>query len=111
MEQAQKIRLVEELRQQIWHGHIQTIDELTKACEAGGLDWYDDVCEGIGWNACDRCGRLGYSEEDLLWLDYAELEPDEYEDDKHLIDGLDKEGGDYSALCWDCVKELQKKGE
>lgn len=72
-------------------------------CKKQGLDAFEDVLSGIGWNCCDRCHKLGDSELDFLWLDCCGEG-----EDAALLRGLD---GEYCAVCWDCAEELKMKGK
>ena len=95
--------IIEYLQNQIQHNRI-SMDELGKECKQHDIDLFDDVLFPIGYNLCDRCGKYGDSELGLLWVDGLGNE----DDDNTLLNGIAKEGVDYCALCWDCVKELRK---
>ena len=102
---------IEVLRDWVWKRDITKQEDLERVCKQYGLDWYDDVLAGMEWNCCDRCGNLGDSEIDFVWLDYLELGDDE--DDpryKALYNGLQKENECYCAVCDECINELIKIG-
>lgn len=98
-----KREYIELLRGQVQHNRI-TIEELERECKEHNIVLFDDVIHPIGYNLCDRCGDYGDSELDLLWVDGLGNE----DEDNTLLNGIAKEGVDYCALCWDCVKELRK---
>lgn len=100
---------IRELQNDIQHNRIDEV-ELDRACEEHKLDLYEDLLDPIGYNTCDRCGDYGDSELDFLWLDGYEWE-DGNPKDEALLRGLEKEGQEYCEVCWECVRELIKKGE
>lgn len=103
---------IEVLRDWVGKRNITNLDNLEKICKTYDLEWYDDILAGMGWNCCDRCGNLGDSEIDFVWLDYLELGDDE-DDPKYkaLYKGLQRESENYCAICDECVNELIKKGQ
>lgn len=108
MKKQERIELLQD-----WVEKCHIIDriELEKECDKYGLDEWDDVLEPMGWNCCDRCGRLGCSDYgDFLWVDNFEWE-DDNPDDQATLRGIEKEKVDYCALCWNCVKELKNIGK
>ena len=100
--------VIEELQDKISKNYICKIDDLTKETKRFDLEPYEDVLSPMGWNCCDRCGELGDSELDLMWVDCFPFE-DDNEEDQHLLKVLGQEGEDYCAVCWGCVKELRHK--
>lgn len=98
----------EELQSRVRKQRIVSLKELSDLCE-GRFDPYEDILEPIGYNTCERCGGIDDSTW-LYWLDYREWEEDNPKD-QALLKGLAKEKADYCAICWECVKELTKKGE
>lgn len=91
----------EELQDQVSKNYILNISELEKY--EPEIDIFNDVLSPMNWNCCDRCGALGDSGYDFIWIDYLE---EEYDSD--LLKALVGEP-DYCAICWDCVKELKNK--
>lgn len=106
--------IIDDLQNRIWKLRITTLDdlELEISCaeyEGEPIDEYEDVLSPMGWNTCDRCGRLEDSEVGLLWLDGFDWEEDNPKD-QAIIKALEQEGIDYCAICWECVNKLAKKG-
>ena len=97
------------LQDQVQHNRI-TNYELGEACEQYDIGLHDEVLFPIGYNTCDRCGSYGDSEQDFLWVDGFDWEEDNPKD-QAIIKAMETEGIDYCAVCWNCVKELAKKGE
>lgn len=103
--------VIDDLQNRIWKGRIQTLDQLKleiSCAEYDGdepIEEYEDILSPMEWNTCDLCGALSPSDE-MCWTDY--LDPDE---DKDLIKQIELRGEGVCALCWECVKELKKKGE
>ena len=100
---------IELLQDQIQHNRI-TNYELGEACEQYDIDLHDEVLFPIGYNTCDRCGSYGDSEIDFVWIDCIDWQDDDPKD-QAVLKALEQEGIDYCAICWDCLSELQKKGE
>ena len=88
-------------------GHITHLSELDRECKSRGLDAFDDVLSGIGWNCCDRCGLLGDSELDLYWPEYMELDEEE---SKELEKSFEREGEEYCSVCSECFLGLVNRG-
>lgn len=105
---TKEAQVIELLQDQVQHQRI-SLDELLKQCEENELSVYDDVLEPIRFNTCDRCGEYGDTEMDFLWVDCFPWDEDNGED-QAIIKAMEAEGVDYSALCWDCVNKLKKKG-
>lgn len=101
--------IIEELQDAIQHNRIDDV-ELDRACCEHRLDLFDDLLSPIGYSLCDRCGDYGDSELDFFWLDGFDWDEDDPRD-KAILKALNEEKQDYCALCWDCVKELEKKGK
>lgn len=99
--------IIEQLQDQVLHNRI-TQKELEQECDKFNIDMFDEVIHPLGYNLCDRCGDYGNSEQDFCWLDYFPFE-DDNPNDQALLRGIGKEKYEYCAICWDCVKELQKK--
>ena len=106
MDKQERIEL---LQDQVQHNRIE-INELEGECKKYGIDLFDEIIHPIGYNLCDRCGDYGDSEQDFLWVDCFNWEEDNPKD-QAVIKAINQEGIDYCAICWKCVKELQKKGE
>lgn len=102
MSKQERIELIQDW---VEHNHITTADELEKECKKYGLDWFDDILSPLEWNSCDRCGALWESEQ--LYWEYC----DWAEESEELQRGLKLDGGEYTALCENCVRELCEKGE
>ena len=100
---------IDELQNQAQHYRISK-EELGKECEENDIDLHDEVLEPIGFNTCDRCGDYGLSEQDFLWVDYFPWDEGN-KADQAILKGIEIEGIDYCALCWDCKDELREKGE
>jgi len=106
---------IEELQDRVRHNKISNLDDLKleiSCAEYDGeevIEEIDDILAPMGWNTCDRCGECGDSELDFLWVDYYPWEEDN-EGDQAVLNGINIEGVDYCALCWNCVKELKEKG-
>ena len=104
--------VIDEIKNQIYHAGICFISELENEVkiikEQFGYEIqpYEDVLGPMGWNCCDKCGILGNSEEDFLWLDFYEWDDDNPEDQK-LLKALEKEKEEYCAICWECVEVLK----
>lgn len=106
----EKSSIKETLRGEVSNGNIQTLKELEVECEKYGLDVFEDVLSPMEWNSCDRCGKLGCSDGDFLWVEGMDIT--EEEDEKLLrVIGQEERGTNsyYSALCWECVAELKEK--
>lgn len=105
MDKQEKIEVLQDWVRKNSLTHDKNLKDACKLNSESGepIDWFDDVLAPIGWNCCDRCGALGESELDFVWVDYL----DEQED-KQLLDNIAKEKVEYCALCWNCVKELKK---
>lgn len=101
--------IIEELQNDIQHNRIDEV-ELDRACEKYSLNIYDDLLAPIGYNLCDRCGDYGDSEQDLLWVDCYNWD-DNSPTDQAILKAIAQEHTEYCALCRECVKELEKKGE
>lgn len=101
--------LIDEIQSQIEKQRITVIDELEEICKKDNLEPYDDILGPMGWNVCDRCGRLEDSEYGLFWFDYFDW-TDSLED-RAIQLASEKEKVDYCATCWDCIKELKMKGK
>lgn len=102
--------IIEDLQNRIYKNHITDINELEEAIKQTGLDLdlYDDVLAPMGYNTCDRCGDLADTEVGLFWLDGFDWE-DGNPTDQKILNALNKEQADYSAICYKCLNEL--KGE
>lgn len=61
----------------------------------------------VGYNTCDRCERICDTEVGLLWLDGFDWQ--DAPDDLAIQEALTHEL-DYTAVCWECVKELKERG-
>lgn len=103
--------VIEELRSRVRHNSINNFDDLKleiSCAEYDGdtIDEIDDILSPIGFNICDKCGSLEYSE-DLCWVDYLE---EDYDSD--LIKSIEKYDIEHNtelcAVCYECVKELRK---
>lgn len=103
MSKQERIELIQEW---VEKNHITNLKELEQECKKYGLDWYDDICSGIEYNCCDRCGEL-YPSERLYWEDYDFCK----DDNPELYFGIENEGKEYCSLCSECVKTLIEKGE
>lgn len=103
---------IEELQDKVSKNYILTLDDLKleiSCAEYDGNDTiepFEDVLAPMGWNCCDRCEMLCDSELGLAWVDYMD-----YEQDKAIFKGIEKEKADYCSVCWKCCEELRKKGE
>lgn len=99
---------IEKIREEVLNEQVTNVEQLNKVIEESGhdLDWSDDILSGMDWNCCDRCGALEDCQLGLYWVDCAD---DEY--DSELLKGMEKEGRDYCAICYDCVDELKKIAE
>lgn len=110
LKEMQKEEAKEDLQDKVSSNVIINLDDLKKECEKNGLDAFDDVLSPMEWNSCDRCGNLGCSDGDFLWVEGMDVDN---EDDWALwtVIGKEERGTKsyYSALCWDCVKKLKKK--
>ena len=98
---------IEQLQDWVEKNIIITDNQLKleiKQSEYPDLDWFDDILSGLEWNCCDGCGAL-YPSEMLYWenCDWG------YESEE-LCKGITEEGGEYVALCDECVKKLVEKG-
>lgn len=104
---------IEQLQSWVLHGHITTLDDLeleVSCAEYDGddpIEWSDDILGPIGYNCCDKCGALYFSEE-LCWLDCLDLDENNPRD-KALLNNLSKEPYEYCALCYECVGKLSKE--
>lgn len=107
MTREQKVEL---LQHQVLHNRID-YQELKQECDKWGIDLHEDVLFPIGWNTCDRCNRIGDSVLDFIWVESYPWEEDNPKD-QALLKALEQENlADYCTVCWECVKELTKKGE
>lgn len=108
---------IEYLRNEVLSENICYIDDLKQACEkynkenpkAEPINEFDDIVFPIGWNSCDRCGRLADSEWNMFWLDgfdWNDDDPAEVRMQKRLLEEKD---GDYVAICYGCVAELKRE--
>lgn len=102
--------IIEDLQNRIYKNRIANIDELEEAIKQTGLDLdhYDDVLAPMGYNTCDRCGDLADTEVGLFWLDGFDWE-DGNPTDRKILNALNKEQADYSAICYKCLNELKGK--
>ena len=110
MEETREV--IEELKNKVIGGDIQTLDELCDACGDYEIQPFEDILSPLDWNSCDRCGQLGQSDGDFLWVEGFDWE-DDNPSDKAIQKAIgEEESGDvwYSALCWKCVNELEKRG-
>lgn len=106
---------IDVLQDWVSKNYITTADSLKEACKhekatsGEDIDWYEDILSPMEWNCCDRCGDLWESDR-LYWEDFDT--PDEDVPDSIPISkAVELEGGDYCALCSDCVKALKEQGE
>lgn len=103
--------MIEELQSRVRKGKIATLDDLKleiSCAEYDGeepIDEYEDIIIPMEWNTCDLCGALSPTEE-MCWVDYLD-----YDEDKDLIEEINLRGEDICAICWDCVKEILRKGD
>ena len=106
-----KKEVIEELQSQIRHRHISDINELIVAVRKTGLDIdaYEDIIFPMGYNVCDRCGYICDSEVELFWIDGFDWE-DGNPKDEAILAGINAEGEDYCAVCYECLKKLEEKG-
>lgn len=98
----------ETLRGEVSDGKIRTLKELELRCDEYGLDAFEDILNPMEWNSCDRCGKLGCSDGDFLWVEG--MDTIDEEDEKLLkVIGEEERGTNsyYSALCWECVSKLK----
>lgn len=98
-----KQAFIEELQDRVSKGYYRKSGEVGDICEKHGIELYEEVLSPMGWNSCDRCERL--DDTGLYWLD-CDDEPDGY-----FLKGCEAEDIDYCALCYDCVRALEEKGE
>lgn len=101
---------IEVLQDWVQKHTITKQEDLERVCKQYDLEWYDDVLSGMEWNCCDRCGQLGDSELDFVWLDYQDWHDNDPRD-VAIQKAIAREHVDYCALCDDCVKELIKIGK
>lgn len=101
---------IEHLQNLVMLERIVSIDDLRYECKSSGYDIneFDDILSPMGWNSCDRCGRLADSEWNMFWLDGFDWNDDDPAEVR-MQKKLEEEGNDYVAICYNCVEEL--KGE
>lgn len=100
--------IIDQLQDQVRHNRIGH-KELERECEKWNIDLHEDVLEPIGYNTCERCDEVEWSDW-LCWLDYREWDEDNPKD-QALLKALAKEPYDYCGICQECMEELTKKGE
>lgn len=113
--------IIDDLKNRIWKGRIQTLDQLKleiSCAEYDGdepIDEFEYILSPMEWNTCDKCGGLHESDGGFLWtegFDFDENDEIERKLAKYINNRWDNDKGEgdyWSALCWNCVKELKDK--
>lgn len=102
---VERHEIIENLQDQVQHNMLATEKELKKECKKCGLDMWEDILHPMEWNSCERCGSLW--ESDQLYWQYCDWS----EESEELQRGLKKDGGEYTTLCENCVRELCDMGK
>ena len=101
--------IIENMRNMVMKNRY-TYEELEQDCNKYNIEMFDDVLHPIGYNTCDRCDKIGDSELDFFWIDGFDWDENDPKD-RAILKDIAREGQDYCAVCWDCVKALERRGE
>lgn len=105
--------VIAEIKDKVSKNNIQTLKDLERECERYDLEVYEDILSPMEWNSCDKCGALGCSDGDFLWVEGFEW--DEHDEVEVLVARTIESAWDlgeyWSALCWDCVAEIKQKAK